>query len=259
MVFPILLSYLYEGFVMEKYYGTLILAGCPVNIMFHFWQNMEHCGKFLARTIGKGSFVSAEEYEKEAYYHTFPDREWDIDAENKAMICLASDALLPYNRMIFHSVAFFYNGQAFLMTAPSGVGKSTQYKNLKELYGDDVQIMSGDNPVLHFLENGIMVHPSPWNGKENYGSMLVAPLGGIVCLKQAGFNRISKLTSNEAVVPIFHGMNTYSRNETLVRKLLKLEEKLITSVPVYQLENKGNLESSALLMETIRKEVCHEI
>lgn len=244
---------------MKIYFGTLVLAGQPVNCGFEYLSNLGLCKEFLQKKYAGGLGIYAQKYERDVFLNSNPGKEWKEDAENKAMICLASDYLLPYNRMLFHSVAFVYKGNAFLVTAPSGTGKTTQYKNLKELYGDDIQIICGDNPVLHFIDQNIMVHPSPWKGKEGYGSMLVAPLGGIVYLKQASENRITQMEPKDAVIPIFNAINTYSKTPKLVDQMFKLEEKLITSVPVYLYENTGTLESSEILLNTLRKEVCHEI
>lgn len=98
---------------------------------------------------------------------------------------LVSDLLLSYRRVIFHSTAFLWHDKAWLLTAASGVGKTTQYIQWKRLYGEDVQILNGDKPILRFEEKSIYVCASPWTGKEGMGQNFEAPLGGILFLKQA--------------------------------------------------------------------------
>ncbi|MDO4466000.1 MAG: hypothetical protein Q4C49_03210 [Bacillota bacterium] len=239
---------------------TIEVANTKIRCAFHFKKNVYICRNYIVEPIFEGTILQAGVIEKEVYYTCFPGETWDAEAENKAMLCLVSDELLFRNRMIFHSVAFIYEGKAFLLTAPSGTGKRTQYLNLKELYKEKVQIISGDNPILHMQEDGeIWVYPTPWNGKEGYGSYQSAPLGGIVCLAQAKENKIRKMTPQEAIMPVFSGIKTYTKTEEVVRKLLELEEKLITSVPVYHFQNTGTLESSQILLGTLRKEVDHAV
>ena len=80
-----------------------------------------------------------------------------------------SDAMLPFNRVFFHGTAFLWRGKAWIFAAVSGTGKTTQYLHWKALYGEEVQIINGDKPVLAFDDGNITVHPSPWNGKEGMG------------------------------------------------------------------------------------------
>lgn len=240
---------------------TLRLAGQTVNCAFQYPQNVRLCRDFILSRYGGRDAVGVTEIERQIYREAYPEDTWGCETESKAIIGLVSDELLPHNRMIFHSVAFFWHGRAWLITAPSGTGKTTQYRNLKELYGDEIQIICGDNPVLHMREDGvIMVHPSPWRGKERYGSDLTAPLGGIIWLQQAKSDKIAPLPLNEAVYPIFHEINTYAKTPERVRILFRLEERLITSVPIWKFENTGTPDSSKLLIQCLRdceeKEQC---
>lgn len=202
--------------------------------------------------------IRVSEFEKRIYMEQFAPCEWNAYAELKSLVILASDALLPHERMIIHSTAFALEGRAWLLAAPSGTGKSTQYRNLKELYPDAVEIICGDNPVLQLRENDILVHPSPWNGKEGWGSDIVAPLAGIVLLEQAKENELLRVTAEEAAIPVFRQMETFARTEEPIHKLLRLEERLITSVPLWRFCNTGDPESSRFLYETIL-EVGHEL
>ena len=112
--------------------------------------------------------------------------------------------LLPYDRCLFHGVAICVDEQAFLITAPSGTGKSTQYRWWKALYGDEVRLICGDKPILEFQSSGdIIVHPSPWRGKERWPGSSPAKLAGIVYLKQGSFNSIRPMAVSEAVVPLY--------------------------------------------------------
>ena len=149
-----------------------------MNCRFEFAYTANICREFAACAHTGGDAVCVSSVERDIYISQFPKEQWGPNAEYKSLIGLVSDKLMLSDRLIFHSVAFALRGRAWLLTAPSGTGKTTQYMNLKKLYGDEIRIICGDNPVLHFMQDGtIMVHPSPWKGKEKLGSNLTAPLG----------------------------------------------------------------------------------
>ena len=95
----------------------------------------------------------------------------------------------------------------------------------------------------------IMVYPSPWNGKENYGGDTPGPLEGIIYLEQADVNQISVLPPQEAVIPVFEEMNTFSRTPQMIHSLARLEERMLNTVPVWHFKNNGTKDAADLLMQ----------
>lgn len=189
-----------------------------------------------------------------AFHRQFPQTKADASVEIKILVGLVSDWLTDHDRLLMHGVAFIYRERAWILAAESGTGKTTQYINLKKLLGDEIQIICGDNPVLHFLENGkIQVCPSPWNGKEGYGSNRKAVLGGIILLKQGDRNEFTDMTPTETVIPLFHQIMTYMKTESIIHKQISYERKIIDTVPVIQYTNTGTPGSSALLLQQVER------
>lgn len=165
-----------------------------------------------------------------------------------------SNALLEYKRCLFHGVAFIFQGKAFIFTAPSGTGKSTQFKHWKKLFGKDVQIINGDKPILEFCKDKtIVVHPSPWNGKENFHGYRSAPLAGIIYLEQGKENAITRLTPQEAVIPIYKQFLYLPEKEEHIRAVCRLEDSLLRNIPVWKLVNLGDLDSAQLTHDVLLK------
>ena len=104
-----------------------------------------------------------------------------------------ADLLLSYSRCLFHSAAFAFQGKAYLLAAPSGVGKTTQLNLWWQLYPGEITIINGDKPALQFQDNGpILVHATPWRGKEALGGTWVRP---------PGRNRVSAAEPDRPVPP----------------------------------------------------------
>jgi hypothetical protein len=175
-------------------------------------------------------------------------------SEFSLLLGQVADRILSFKRCIFHGAAFSWNGKAYILTAPSGTGKTTQLKNWKALYGDEIQIIDGDKPVLRFMEDGsILVYPSPWSGKERWrGNPRIAyPLGGMVYLKQGKVNRIRRLSPDEAVLPVFTQVLYTGRTVTDIKLAAACVEKILEKIPVWELVNTGGLSSASMTREAL--------
>ena len=160
--------------------------------------------------------------------------------------------LLPYGRCLFHSVAICVDDSAWLITAPSGTGKSTQYRNWKELFGDEVRLICGDKPILEFQDSGdIIVHPSPWRGKEGWRGSGPAKLAGVVYLEQGLYNEISPMSVPDAVVPLYTQFLYQPETVAQLRQAASMLDSILRQVPVWKLINTGDLESARLTYDTI--------
>lgn len=121
----------------------------------------------------------------------------------------------------------------------------------KLCFGEEIQILNGDKPLLEFRKDGILVHPSPWRGKEGLGSLDTAPLGGIILLEQNEENRMRRLLPAEAAGPLLTQLLFTRKNADDVRAACALEERLLAQVPVWLLQNRGDAASAALCRDTL--------
>ena len=235
----------------ESVYG-INLAGIHMNCRLRYPELISFFSNYLSTPDLTEKIIEAGPYEEQICLQQFGLEELGVHTEEKVLAALISDELLFYDRLIFHSAAFILQEKAWLLAAPSGTGKTTQYKNLKTLYPDKVDILCGDNPVLIFEpDRRVIVHHSPWNGKEGYGSERTAELAGIILLEQADTNEMKRLKPVDAVLPVFFQFNTFLKTEQQVHQLFELERRLLAAVPVFLFRNTGNLQSSEMLYREI--------
>lgn len=241
-------------FTMKNIYKC-ILAEIELHVNFRYENTKSYFGKFVqeCNDIDDALFVPGSDFIEF-------EKKWNMsqndDTEYAISVYRFCDALLHKNCCIFHGAAFLWREKAFILTAASGVGKTTQLRHWQKLCGDELVVMNGDKPVLKAEDNLIMVYPSPWKGKECLGDdNIIAPLGGIIYLEQAMENRICRMTAREAVEPLIRRFLSSFDTEEITLAACKFEDSLLKSVPVWRLRNEGDILSAMLTMETLRKEV----
>lgn len=195
--------------------------------------------------------VEPEEIETYKRSGTFVNGQTDADAEYSLLYPKISDKMLEYNRVGFHGTAFMWNGKAWIFTAASGTGKSTQYVLWKSLFSDEVSIINGDKPFLDFSDDKIMVHTSPWAGKEQIWQMQKAELGGIIILEKSSVNCVEHVEPRKAAGMMYLQFMFSRTSVADVLKVCSLEERLLMNTPLWKLSNKGDAESAVLCHNTI--------
>lgn len=229
---------------------TLNLAGIPIDVEMAYSDYLPLYENYISdeKALDSVSVSESEICRAAALYTEYSEPAY---VEHMELCPKISNALLKYDRVFFHATAFEWRGRAWMLTAPPGTGKTTQYCRWKMLYGDDVRLLNGDKPILECGSGGVTVHHSPWRGKENMGQEFSAPLGGIIILEQAKENRIERL-GKEAIVPVFTQF-LYRINRDSVKKVSVIEDKMLRSVPVFKLYNLGDEASVRLCRDALEE------
>jgi len=230
-------------------------SGVQIRYSFLYLLTVLHFSDFLVNKTAESPYdIKAMQSTIDRIRDNYPPDTRNEYLEYKSLIVPTAKYLLKYNRCIFHSVSFIYQGRAWLLTAVSGTGKSTQYMNWTRLFPDEIQMISGDMPILELSDDqGILVHPSPWNGKENIHNPLSAPLGGIVYLEQGHINQIKELSAHEGVIPVLRQFVKYGDDETEINTLMSIIRNMFENYPVMKMINRGDDDSTRLLRNEIKR------
>ena len=233
-----------------------VFAGNIIRYRFRYPGTERFLLPYITENPGDTYDILASEEHIESQRPYYPEDQEDAYVEYKSLIELTSRALLPHACCLFHAVAFLWNGYAWLITGPSGAGKTTQYKRWKITYRNAVEMICGDMPLLEWKEDDtIWVHPSPWNGKERIKGKVSAPLGGIVLLEQDEENSIRIMSAEDCGVPIFLQMAVRPETEEQILMTADLVNRLLSRYPVWRLENRGDAEAAMLTAQTFLKHI----
>lgn len=161
------------------------------------------------------------------------------------------EQLLNYQGLMLHASAIEYSGKAYLFSGKSGVGKSTHTKLWQQLLGTEAHVFNDDKPALRFQNHRWYAYGTPWCGKDGINQNKKIPLAGICFLKQGQENRICRLSTAEALPRLISQTLRRRLNKEQMEKLLVHLEMLVLRIPVYELENRPEIEAAQLSYETM--------
>ncbi|MBO4848191.1 MAG: hypothetical protein J5586_03460 [Clostridia bacterium] len=243
---------LYNQYMMNKRYSiTIDLAGVPLKLCLDSEESLRFFAPYKAAD-GVRPFAKV----------SVPDEAWayirrrgfveDELSEAGLITAYASDALLETGMCLIHAVAVRKGDGAWLIAAPSGVGKSTQVRYLDMLFPGEFSVICGDRPVLQLVgDDKVLVHPSPWNGKEGWKGADSARLDGVICLKRGEENIVEPMKKTEAVIPVFEALIHSGSTAEQVRQLAAFEDELLRRTTVWRMINLGVPYSTDLLYNTL--------
>lgn len=178
-------------------------------------------------------------------------------AVNNSLMVLYALATAKLGTALFHSATVAYRGKGYMFLGKSGTGKST-HARLWLRYNEGSALLNDDNPVVRFFAPespaGVaraVVYGSPWSGKTPCYKNESLPLGGIVLLSQAPFNKIARLRGVKAYAALVPCISGKRWERGIADGLHYTENALASNVPVWYLECLPDEGAARLCRETI--------
>ncbi len=230
-------------FIME-------LAGVRIRVENRFPYVEAQCKDFLCKEdrFDFSVSVSPEEIAEEQKNGEFSEGYCESICTYRH-IC---DRISDYNVFLLHSSVIEVDGYAYAFTAKSGVGKSTHtalwLKNIPH-----ARVLNGDKPLYRLEPNGsLTVFGTPWNGKEDWGENISAPLAAICFIERGVENAIRKAEEIEVVSRLVHQLYLRGERRSVEQRLI-LMDGLVRAVPYYVLACTISDEAAHLAWNTMRK------
>ena len=147
-----------------------------------------------------------------------------------------------------HAAVVSCGGKGYLFLGPSGTGKSTHAQLwIKHIGG--TELVNDDNPVVR---DGI-VYGSPWSGKTPCYRNVSYPIGGIVMLSQAPYNKIRRLSGIEAYVDLAESVGGKIWDSRIAEGLHQAENRVASTIPMWHLECLPDEAAARLCHDTITR------
>lgn len=183
------------------------------------------------------------------YGKTWVQRNYGL---NNALMMAYAFASACSATMLMHASVIRQGGKGYLMTAPSGTGKSTHTR----LWYDNIpgcDLMNDDNPVVRIVDGQAVVYGSPWSGKTRCYRNIQAPVGGIVRIQQRPENTIRRLNPVEAFCNLLPAMSNMKWDKRVYNGICDGISQLIQLVGMHELGCLPNAEAAILCHDTIAK------
>jgi len=198
---------------------------------FRWWQ--ETAGWLIcADDYREGRLVTTGRYTKMA-----------ID---NALMVLYALATAAKGTVLFHAAVVSHGGRGYMFLGPSGTGKST-HARLWLQHIEGTALVNDDNPVVRLADDGSpVVYGSPWSGKTPCYRNASYPLGAIVLLSQAPYNKIRRLGAIQAYASLVASISGKRWDSGVADGLHQTENALVSTVAVWHLECLPDEEASKL-------------
>ncbi len=174
------------------------------------------------------------------------------NAENFAYASAFNKNIIKYDAMLVHSSAIVYEGKAYLFSADSGVGKSTHTKLWKKAFGDDVQYINDDKPVIKIVNGSAIAFGTPFDGGSGIANNLSAPLGAIVFLARGEKNTIRKAEQSEIIKNLYFQTARFLGRQS-AEHMLNNFDLLIGCTDFYIMECNTDISSAYIAKDEIVK------
>ncbi len=140
------------------------------------------------------------------------------------------------NTILAHSSTVIYKGKAYMFLGKSGTGKSTHSRMwLNALEG--VELLNDDHPVIRVADNGTAIaYGSPWSGKTACYKNLQAPVGGIIRISRAKYNKARRLSPIESYASIMPSCPNLVWEKRFANEKHNTLQRVISTVPCWVME-----------------------
>lgn len=218
-----------------------------VNAFYEFTK--EYCKDFLSDeepnyviTLTKEDLINESSENKDGKVY--------VSEEISALYRKIADIFVDGNVLVVHGSSFKVDNNAFIVTARSGVGKSTHVNLLKQYLGDRFSYINDDKPLLEVKDDKLTLFSSPWNGKERRGSNTCAPLKSVIFLTR-GDNTYKKLDNKNDVYFRLLSQIYLPKDKSKREKALKLIDMLLKKLNFYEINVNMDISSAKMTSERI--------
>ena len=174
-----------------------------------------------------------------------------VSEEISALYRKIADLLIEEDIIVFHGSSFKVNNSGFIVTARSGVGKSTHVNLLHEYLKDEFEYINDDKPLLKIDDNEITIFSNPWNGKERRGNNNSAALKAIIFLNRGLDNTYRQIENKQEIYIRLLSQIYLPKEKSKREKALKIADILLKRINFYEINVNKDIESAKMTYEEI--------
>ena len=163
-------------------------------------------------------------------------------------------SMLTYDTLLMHGVLISTEDQGYIITAPSGVGKSTRALLWLQSIPESM-IVNGDKPLIRITDDTVYAYGTPWSGKEKWDINISVPLRAIFLLERARYRGeyfVEEVSIGSALSFLLRQTFREEDDPAFTRKVIQLLYRLKDNVKFFRLCCEPSVESVKRAYETVR-------
>lgn len=157
--------------------------------------------------------------------------------------------LIPFGAITLHGVLMEYQGMGIIISADSGVGKTTHarlWRNAK-----NALIINGDRSTLRKTEDGWIGYGLPWSGTSGEQINRQVPIKALVILERGEENKAEVLSTFDAFGAFLPHVQCPLWNRDFSEKGIDLLSELTNDIKVIKLTCLPNVDAVEILLNQI--------
>lgn len=158
---------------------------------------------------------------------------------------LFSYAVLNHHACVLHGVVMEYEGKGILITAASGVGKTTHTRMWRDK--ERALILNGDRCLCRNIEGTWYAYGMPWSGSSGEYINRRVPIRAIVSLRQAPVNSVRSLSPYEGTIWLLQRIFAPVWKGKLQNQAFDMAEELAAEIPMLELSCTPDYEAVQVL------------
>lgn len=188
----------------------------------------------------------------------FSQAELFIAERNEALFALNNALMLLYafrtagmGTLEMHASVIMNGGKGYLFLAESGTGKSTHSRMwLENVPGS--RLLNDDNPIVRVLDDGsVWVYGSPWSGKTPCYRNESCPVGAMVEIVRADFNKATEKDAVNAFSRVYSSSSGMKFDDVMGEKLCDAVCAVVSAVKVFTLECLPDADAARVCREAV--------
>ena len=193
------------------------------------------CNKYLADFASPDVTLSADDGAI-AYEHTLSlDDKFNFGRLEAVALCRQLGLILPTKgALMLHGATFSLEDKGIIFLAKSGTGKSTHMLLWQQLFGDKLEVINGDKPIVRFDSGVPVAYGTPWCGKEGLSKNKSVPLTDLCFIKRSVSNDTRELSRGEALSLLLEQVVIPSGSENIIL-VLDILDRLLSSCRLWEI------------------------
>ncbi len=213
---------------------TAVIAGVAVEVRCRTEKCRRYFGGYEAEIPSPELVLEVSDEELSRFAGELPDNSPEY-TEFLALYAPLARYMPTKNGFVFHGACVSFDGGGYLFTAPSGTGKSTHILLWHRYLGRNVDIVNGDKPIITVSpDGGVLIHGTPWSGKERWQKNRSVPLRSICMLTRSKESFIRAADPGEHL-PFLFRQTFFCGDPLVTTRTLELMDAVLKAVPVWLL------------------------